>query len=701
MENRDLGGMMDHIYIKNCYVHDVNGNVPSSYHPDRWKMTGGIIFYSQNYAFNDLLVEDNHVKSVDHEGIRTKNASSARSSNVIIRNNYLEDIGGDAIVIAEVDSGGLVEYNISDGASQRSQGVNYAAIWAYQGTDNIIQYNSAINTGYAPNDGNGYDIDNGCDNITVQYNYSYNNDGGFILIMDGASNSVVRYNISENDRRRIIMTLVGTNIWFYNNTFYLDETMSTPIIERRTASLNPYYFYNNIVANLGSGDFISDSFYDAGGLISDYNNYWGNHPADEPAEPHKIISDPELAAPGTVGEDKTLAAAYRISSDSPCINSGLEIAGNGGKDYFNNPLYAGLPDIGAHEHPDGGDIYIPGQKPDGFDAAADAFVRDGSYSGTNFGTETVLTVKNDASGYCRKSYITFDFDSFRGDALSHGELNLFISSVNSDSSRTISIYGTADENWQENSITWNNAPSSTQFLTSFSVSPSDSGKWISIDISNYIRSNLDDKKISILLINEGTAGSKNNVDFSSRENAGDHPPVLTIAEGSTPVEYTFSPDADTYVRDGAYSSTNFGTDSLMTIKTDAAGYNRKSFIRFDFSTFPKSQASSAVLRLFVSNVNSAPNRTLSFYLVDDDSWGETSLNWNNMPVPGLKITDRIITATDSGDWIELDITSALNGEFPDKTISIAIINEGITGSKVDCSFSTRETANDPVLVIAE
>ena len=42
---------------------------------------------------------------------------------------------------------------------------------------------------------------------------------------------------------------------------------------------------------------------------------------------------------------------FKLQSGSPCIGAGTTITGNGGYDFWDNVLYNGSPDIGAHEKP--------------------------------------------------------------------------------------------------------------------------------------------------------------------------------------------------------------------------------------------------------------------------------------------------------------------------------------------------------------
>ena len=102
-------GDAHHVYLRSLTVHDVNGT-------DTVKENGGIIYScageTKPSRFVDLRIEDNRVYHVDRSGISGESTHWERSKwypslGVVIRNNILEDIGGDGIVNVATD-GALV-----------------------------------------------------------------------------------------------------------------------------------------------------------------------------------------------------------------------------------------------------------------------------------------------------------------------------------------------------------------------------------------------------------------------------------------------------------------------------------------------------------------------------------------------------------------------------------------------------------------
>jgi hypothetical protein len=204
-------GVTRGIRITDMYIHDVRGI------NDR-KDNGGIVFQAIGKKlptrFHDLRIERNIVWRVDRSGIagisdRVTALNWFPSDEVVIRDNFLEDIGGDGIVPRGTD-GALIEHNIVRYAGSRAPGYN-AGIWQWSTDNSLIQLNEAAYT-KTRYDGQGFDSDFNSRRTTILYNYSHDNAGGFLLICSpkygGADNlgnrgTQARFNVSRNDGTRI------------------------------------------------------------------------------------------------------------------------------------------------------------------------------------------------------------------------------------------------------------------------------------------------------------------------------------------------------------------------------------------------------------------------------------------------------------------------------------------------------------------
>lgn len=232
-------GVKRGIRLTDMYVHDVRGT------NDR-KDNGGIVFRAlgpkRATRFDDLRIERNIVWRVDRSGIAgiSDQVTKARwfpSGNVVIRDNLVEDVGGDGIVPRGTD-GALIEHNIVRYAGSRAPGYN-AAIWQWSTDRSLIQLNEAAFT-VTRYDGQGFDSDFNSRRTTFAYNYSHDNAGGFLLICSprpnnddnlGNHGTTARFNVSRNDAGRIFQ-LSGpvSDVLIKDNVVHVGKPIDAQIV---------------------------------------------------------------------------------------------------------------------------------------------------------------------------------------------------------------------------------------------------------------------------------------------------------------------------------------------------------------------------------------------------------------------------------------------------------------------------------------
>ena len=290
-------GIVSGIHIQDCYIHDINGNLLA-------KWNGGIFFdveadvvggAKQSFTlpnnakkewlvgaeitgvrtkYDDVLIEGCTFINVDRSAIKLVNSRWCNqweannldtpvdwypSTNVIVRNNYLEKIGGDGITVRDTD-GALIEHNLArDCRYQVGNPKNHynVAIWPFQAANTVIQYNEAYGT-RSVQDGQGFDCDHAASYSVMQYNYSHDNEGGFMLIMGGYPHTAatVRYNMSQNDKDKAFEFSQGIpkGVMIYNNTIYSKDKLAKGIFHlggveancQVTEKVNDFYAFNNI-----------------------------------------------------------------------------------------------------------------------------------------------------------------------------------------------------------------------------------------------------------------------------------------------------------------------------------------------------------------------------------------------------------------------------------------------------------------------
>ncbi|ANH80966.1 hypothetical protein A8C56_08210 [Niabella ginsenosidivorans] len=345
------------ITIKNCYVHDVNA--ATARQSNYVKGTGGIII---NGKVKDVLVQNCHIANCSVEGLRTTGFSDreSRLKNIVFDNNFIENIYGDGIVMAQVSSGSRVTHNTVYNACMTND-INFAGIWTVGSSNTIISHNEVYGMkGGGPNDGMAFDADgwdepSATEGDIFEYNYSHDNNGGFFLFMNHSNNIIVRYNVSVNDvgktgRKKLFLIQNSPNKdrFVYNNVFYIKNPVNMLFWEGTGALFANNIFYTEAaISRLASvtpdarARFSNNCFYPAA-VFSLLN--WGTS-----VRSNNFYDNPLFVNPGS-GPGFEAAGGYILRSGSPCRNAGIFIRNNGGTDFSGNHLPEDNPDVGAFQH---------------------------------------------------------------------------------------------------------------------------------------------------------------------------------------------------------------------------------------------------------------------------------------------------------------------------------------------------------------
>ncbi|UOQ81391.1 right-handed parallel beta-helix repeat-containing protein [Hymenobacter sp. 5414T-23] len=200
---------------------------------------------------------------------------------------------GSGIVLSSVD-GAVIEHceAYNNGWLNNNPNGGPVGIWGWVCNNLVIQEcESHHNRSGIAHDGGGFDLDGGCTNSVMQYNYSHDNDGaGYLLAQfNGAPpmhDLTVRYNISENDARRfgqgaIMVWSSGDNggiqtAAIHNNTVYL-----TPSADGSEAKA--FYLMSNGVSGITVRNNIFQTTsgvpqvksVSTTGIVLQSNCYWG------------------------------------------------------------------------------------------------------------------------------------------------------------------------------------------------------------------------------------------------------------------------------------------------------------------------------------------------------------------------------------------------------------------------------------------
>ncbi|MEO6329014.1 MAG: DNRLRE domain-containing protein [Ginsengibacter sp.] len=531
----------------------------------------GIIFGSSKNlgGYSDVSITNSVIHDNGRVGITAYGVLAAVHKNVYVGYNKVYNISGistdtsgnsgSGIVLANVD-GGIIEYctAYNNGALHKNTNGGPNAMWAYLSNDIVIQYNEAHhNKTGSIKDGGGFDLDGGCSNSVMQYNYSHDNDGGGYLVaappgVPLMQNLIVRYNISENDGRKngyasfhlwAASTSNGIkNIQIYNNSVYITPsgTTSPAALVIKSGVFTGCTVRNNIFQTKGGVQIIiatsaasnagftfqGNNYYSTGGAFKInwagvvYTSLSAWRTAKSQEKINGIASgfqlDPEYSdtTTGVTFGDATQLTAlmgYKLKNTSALIIRGLnlpEIFGTsiGAIDFWRNSI-ANKPvfNIGAYQLNTTATLTT----------AADSYVRNGAYATKNYGTDTSLIVKTDTStvGNTLNSYLKFNLTGVT-DVVS-AKLRVYGRNTTGTTSPNISIYGVNTDSWTETGLTWNNAPAAGSFL--FSTGVGTQARYYEFDVTGFVQAQFAGDKVVSFLIKD-TTKKKLRLLFNSKEN---------------------------------------------------------------------------------------------------------------------------------------------------------------------------------------
>ena len=346
-----------HIYINDCYIHEVNGKVAG-------KQRGGIhvhIKNSNSAKFHDLRITNNRIERVGGVGIGNQSVCASIEfledgeiehnlwTDVYVAGNVVDSTGRNNI-IARVSKNAVYEHNILANSSRYSTG---HSIYCFNTSGIKIQYNEAYgNVGPGGRDRGGFDADYNCVDTFIQYNYSHDNNW-FCGIMKRANRRVViRYNVTQNDREGIYFfgfenEQLAENIHIYNNTHFVRAGLDVEVFAEGRTPLNST-IENNIFFFEGTGHWGEN----ATGINTVFRNNLYINIAPHTSDSSPITANPLFIQSGVAGTDIDLTtmkalAGYRVHPASPCLDTGVIINASGDQDLMGVEIPAGTAIIGA------------------------------------------------------------------------------------------------------------------------------------------------------------------------------------------------------------------------------------------------------------------------------------------------------------------------------------------------------------------
>jgi N-acetylneuraminic acid mutarotase len=159
------------------------------------------------------------------------------------------------------------------------------------------------------------------------------------------------------------------------------------------------------------------------------------------------------------------------------------------------------------------------------------------------------------------------------------------------------------------------------------------------------------------------------------------------------------PLADAFIRNGSFASTNYGSDTSLIVKgSTISNYHRSTYLKFSLTDI--ASITSATLRVYGRNMDSPTALNLSCYGIDNDTWSESGLVFNNAPQPTTAALS-VASVSDQSKYVNFNVTNFVKTQLTgDKTASLLI--KDAANKSVVTQFNSKENkVNKPLLVITK
>lgn len=432
----------------------------------------GVLVEGTGNAVVNCVIHDVDYAGVDDSAVTLGNYGDL-AVNALVSGNTLS-YSGRTLVQSRNARGSQIVHNDMSFAMLRTSDGGATYTYGQDGQGTVIAYNTIHD-------------------ITASY-------GAGIYLDNGTSDYVVHHNIIWN-----VPTAIHVNMPSYNNKVYNNTALGT------SQSLDVGFQSSSFTYDYTGTEFKNNIF------TNTVYTYYGSATGSKlPIFQNNLLpgTDPKFANPSQHN--------YQLLTGSPAINAGQVISP------YTNGYVGSLPDIGAVEY--GAAAWTAGSTLASTPLAplADAYIRDGTYAGTNFGQATQLVVKNGGVGYDRVIYLTFDLSSLS--TVNSAQLRLYgsISSTN-NTNLALAAFAVSNATWKETGITWNNAPATGTSPLSTATVLDNTPRWYTFDLTSYVQQlrAAHSNRITIA-IKMTTFSAGDYVLFNSRE-SGVNAPQLVIS----------------------------------------------------------------------------------------------------------------------------------------------------------------------------
>jgi len=166
---------------------------------------------------------------------------------------------------------------------------------------------------------------------------------------------------------------------------------------------------------------------------------------------------------------------------------------------------------------------------------ADTYVRDGTFANDNYGQDTALLLKKNATvSYIRHTFLRFDLSAATLTNFDRAFLELRTSSPPTETAPTLELHFVTDDTWSETNTTWNTQPTMEVTLATWLMSTSGVDR---VDVTEVVSNELNNDAMLSFGLLIANPFSDTVYSFGSREGTASRCPQLVL-EASNPVSFS-------------------------------------------------------------------------------------------------------------------------------------------------------------------
>lgn len=317
-------------------------------------------------------------------------------------------------------------------------------------------------------------------------------------------------------------------------------------------------------------------------------------------------------------------------------------------------------------------------------------------SQSNYGKEPELFVDGNPQ---EAALMKFDISSLDTATMTSATLKVYAIDGSMSGGRFHVIDGV---DWDEDTITWGNSPSSNTLAAELTRVTEDG--WYQVDLTDALKDVVGDS-VTILIDSEHS----NRLVYSSKE--GEYPPMLVLtgvdgpgvgSVGRKPKKprkdrlsssscqnplhddsLSYLPHDDAVIKE-ADGDKNFSRRPNLNVVYEVAA-RVDALVKFAFGcTFKDSSISKATLKLYCKDGSPKGGKLVSVA----GSWSKENVTWNTAPITSTGFSAEL-GRTWKGEWMEVDVTDAFASLGDELTFRIEGLNDNyaVYGSSEDVAFA--------------